>query len=276
MDEETALGLYGQTRIRQFEKRAHDLFLQNLVKGTTHWGPARSGRGGGGRGDAADDYTFVTYGQHVLAGHPIPSWPSCWAARRPDAGKGGSMHLLDVSNGVLGSYAIVAPAVIANGPRGRRSTGHRPGHRLLLRDGATHRRFHEALNLAACGVPVVFICENNQYMDTRDETVTAVKQRRPTARRYGSVQIVTATTSRRSTPWPATRSRRRAGARPSLIEALTTVTAPLAGRSGNTGPPRRWASGWHATRSPPTGRSWLPRVGEAAWTRSTPRPRQRG
>ena len=42
MDEATALGLYrAMTRIRQFEKRAHDLFLQNLVKGTTHLGPAR-------------------------------------------------------------------------------------------------------------------------------------------------------------------------------------------------------------------------------------------
>ena len=39
MDEQAALGLYRtMTRIRQFEKRAHDLFLQNLVKGTTHMG----------------------------------------------------------------------------------------------------------------------------------------------------------------------------------------------------------------------------------------------
>jgi acetoin:2,6-dichlorophenolindophenol oxidoreductase subunit alpha len=39
MDTEEALGLYRtMTRLRQFEKRAHDLFLQNLVKGTTHLG----------------------------------------------------------------------------------------------------------------------------------------------------------------------------------------------------------------------------------------------
>ena len=39
MDTEAALGLYRtMTRLRQFEKRAHDLFLQNLVKGTTHLG----------------------------------------------------------------------------------------------------------------------------------------------------------------------------------------------------------------------------------------------
>ena len=45
MDEATALGLYQtMTRIRQFEKRAHDLFLQNLVKGTTHLGARRRSR----------------------------------------------------------------------------------------------------------------------------------------------------------------------------------------------------------------------------------------
>ena len=46
-------------------------------------------------------------------------------------------------------------------------------------DGATNiGAFHEALNLAAVwALPVVFICENNQYMEyTAIETVTAVKQ----------------------------------------------------------------------------------------------------
>ena len=37
--EQTALDMYRKmTELRQFEKRAHDLFLQNLVKGTTHLG----------------------------------------------------------------------------------------------------------------------------------------------------------------------------------------------------------------------------------------------
>ena len=40
MDEATALGLYQtMTRIRQFEKRAHDLFLQNLVRISIPFGP---------------------------------------------------------------------------------------------------------------------------------------------------------------------------------------------------------------------------------------------
>ena len=101
-------------------------------------------------------------------------------------GKGGSMHLLDVSNGVLGSYAIIgAQLVIANGTAWSaqyRGTGQVTV--CFFGDGATNiGAFHEALNLAAVwALPVVFICENNHYMEyTAIETVTAVK--RPAADR---------------------------------------------------------------------------------------------
>ena len=64
MDEATALDLYRtMTRIRQFEKRAYDLFLQNLVKGTTHLGTGQEAVAAGvAPGDAPDDYTFVPTG----------------------------------------------------------------------------------------------------------------------------------------------------------------------------------------------------------------------
>ena len=120
---------------------------------------------------------------------------------------------------MLGSYAIVgAQLVIANGAAWSaqyRGTGQVTV--CFFGDGATNiGAFHEALNLAAVwALPVVFICENNQYMEyTAIETVTAVKQ--PAADRASAYGLAprssTATTSRRSTRWPATRSRRRAGA----------------------------------------------------------------
>jgi pyruvate dehydrogenase E1 component alpha subunit len=236
MDEATALGLYrAMTRIRQFEKRAHDLFLQNLVKGTTHLGTGQEAVAAGvAQAMRPDDYTFVTYRghNHVLArGTPMTPVMAELLGRENGLmrGKGGSMHLLDVSKGVLGSYAIVgAQLVIANGAAW--SAQYRGTSQVIVcffGDGATNiGAFHEALNLAAVwALPVVFICENNQYMEyTAIETVTAVKH--PAADRapaYGlspqlvdgnDVEAVYATAA-------AAIEKARGGGGPSLIEALT-------------------------------------------------------
>ena len=236
MDEATALDLHrAMTRIRQFEKRAHDLFLQNLVKGTTHLGTGQEAVAAGvAQAMRPDDYTFVTYRghNHVLArGTPMTPVMAELLGRENGLmrGKGGSMHLLDVSKGVLGSYAIVgAQLVIANGAAW--SAQYRGTGQVIVcffGDGATNiGAFHEALNLAAVwALPVVFICENNQYMEyTAIETVTAVKH--PAADRapaYGlspqlvdgnDVEAVYATAA-------AAIEKARGGGGPSLIEALT-------------------------------------------------------
>src|SRR5262249_48405875 len=187
MDEATAFGLYRtMTRIRQFEKRAHDLFLQNLVKGTTHLGTGQEAVAAGvAAAMRPGDYTFVTYRghNHVLARGTAMTPVMAELLGRDNGlmrGKGGSMHLLDVSKGVLGSYAIVgAQLVIANGAAW--SAQYRGSGQVIVcffGDGATNiGAFHEALNLAAVwALPVVFVCENNQYMEyTAIETVTAVK-----------------------------------------------------------------------------------------------------
>src|SRR5713226_3702763 len=187
MDEVTALDLYRtMTEIRLFEKRAYDLFLQNLVKGTTHLGTGQEAIAAGVAGAMRkDDYTFVTYRghAHVLArGTPMTPVMAELLGRENGLmhGKGGSMHLLDVASGVLGSYAIIgAQLVIANGTAW--SAQYRGSGQVtvcFLGDGATNiGAFHEALNLAAVWtLPVVFICENNRYMEyTAIDTVTAVK-----------------------------------------------------------------------------------------------------
>src|ERR1700730_1444482 len=110
------------TELRQFEKRAHDLFLQNLVKGTTHLGTGQEAIAAGvAQARNADDYTFTTYRghTHVLArGTPMTPVMAELLGRENGLvhGKGGSMHLLDVSHGILGAYAIIgAQLVIANG-----------------------------------------------------------------------------------------------------------------------------------------------------------------
>jgi pyruvate dehydrogenase E1 component alpha subunit len=236
MDEATALGLYQtMTRIRQFEKRAHDLFLQNLVKGTTHLGTGQEAVAAGvAAAMRADDYTFVTYRghNHVLARGTAMTPVMAELLGRENGlmrGKGGSMHLLDVSRGVLGSYAIIgAQLVIANGTAWSaqyRGTGQVTV--CFFGDGATNiGAFHEALNLAAVwALPVVFICENNRYMEyTAIETVTAVKQ--PAADRasaYGlAPQIVDGNDVEAVYAMSGDAiEKARQGGGPSLIEALT-------------------------------------------------------
>ena len=53
--------------MRQFEKRAYDLFMQNLVKGTSHLSLGHGGDRGrrSARRCGADDYTFATYRGHA-------------------------------------------------------------------------------------------------------------------------------------------------------------------------------------------------------------------
>jgi pyruvate dehydrogenase E1 component alpha subunit len=95
-------------------------------------------------------------------------------------GKGGSMHLTSVEHDVFGSYAIVgAHLPIACGAAWRAQyLGEKDVSVCFFGDGTTNiGAFHEALNFAAVWkLPVVFVCENNLYMEyTPIGEVTAVK-----------------------------------------------------------------------------------------------------
>ena len=234
--DETALDLYRKMiEIRLFEQRAYDLFLQNLVKGTSHLGIGQEAVAAGVSAAMTDgDYTFVTYRghAHVLArGTPMTPVLAELLGRENGLmhGKGGSMHLLDVSRGVLGAYAIVgAQLVIANGAAW--SAQYRGSGQVtvcFLGDGTTNiGAFHEALNLAAVwGLPVVFICENNQYMEyTPIASVTAVP--RPAADRapaYGLEPVVVDGNDVEAVYYCALEAitAAREGGGPALIEALT-------------------------------------------------------
>ena len=111
-------------------------------------------------------------------------------------GKGGSMHLTSVEHDVLGSYAIIgAHLPIACGSAWRAQyLGEKDVSVCFFGDGTTNiGAFHEALNFAAVWkLPVVFVCENNLYMEyTPIGEVTAVKH--PAADRaaaYGLERIV--------------------------------------------------------------------------------------
>src|SRR2546429_5036147 len=114
VDLRTALALYRQLiRLRRFEKRAYALFMQNLVKGTSHLSLGMEAIAAGfAEAMASDDYTFATYRGHghaLARGAPMAAVMGELLGRANGLmhGKGGSMHLTDVEHGMMGSYAIV-------------------------------------------------------------------------------------------------------------------------------------------------------------------------
>ncbi len=82
-------------------------------------------------------------------------------------GKGGSMHIADFSQGIIGANGIVSSGIpIAVGAAlSIRMRGTDQVAVSFFGDGATAEgSFHEALNLASLWqVPVIFVCQNNLY-----------------------------------------------------------------------------------------------------------------
>lgn len=88
-------------------------------------------------------------------------------------GKGGSMHLVDVAAGVMGTSAVVG-TTIPNAVGYALGVKHQGNDGLVASffgDGATEEGvFHESLNFAALkGLPVLFVCENNGYAIHSDQ-----------------------------------------------------------------------------------------------------------
>jgi TPP-dependent pyruvate/acetoin dehydrogenase alpha subunit len=236
LDLDVRLAMYRtMVECRQFETRAQELFFEGLVRGTTHLGIGQEAVAAGfAAAMRADDYTFATYRghNHALArGAPMgPLYAELFGrATGLMGGKGGSMHITDVEHHMMGSYAIVgAHLPIALGAAW--SAQYRKSGQVaacFFGDGTTNiGAFHEALNMAVVwNVPVVFICENNQYMEyTPIAAVTAVG--RPAADRasaYGLEPIVVDGNDVEAVHEIGVHAfeRARAGDGPSLVEALT-------------------------------------------------------
>lgn len=104
-------------------------------------------------------------------------------------GKGGSMHMADVTKNFWGGHAIVGAhlpiaAGLALGDQYQKNDGVTI---CMFGDGATNiGYFHEALNLSKVwNLPVLWVCENNQYgMGTAVERASAVSEIRQKAEGY--------------------------------------------------------------------------------------------
>jgi pyruvate dehydrogenase E1 component alpha subunit len=230
------LALYrSQIRLREAEQRAYDLFLQNLVKGTSHLSLGQEAIAAGfAEAMRKGDLSFCTYRGHahtLARGVPVEKVLGELMQRDNGLmrGKGGSMHLTSEEHGVMGCYAIIgAHLPIACGAAWRAQyRGDTDVTVCFFGDGTTNiGAFHEALNFAAVWkLPVVFVCENNFYMEyTPIADVTAVEH--PAADRaasYGLERIVIDGNDADAVYREAQKAyaKARAGQGPSLIECLT-------------------------------------------------------
>ena len=264
VDSATLLTWYEQmSLIRATEKAAHDLFLRGLVKGTTHLAAGHEAVAVGTSAALQPaDYVFATYRghHHALARGATPE--ECLAELMSKAtgicgAKGGSMHLTKADHHMMGSYAIVGAhlpmAVGAAWSAVLRGTDEVAV--AFFGDGATNiGAFHEALNLAAVWkLPVLFVCENNLYMEyTPIGSVTSVAN--PAADRAAANGLPASMVDGNDVlavhdvAAEAVARARVAAARRSLRRGRTDTTDTAGPTRGSTGRQRTFPNGWRAIR----------------------------
>lgn len=174
LNKELASSIYaGMYRIRRFEEEVFEFYKRGLMPGLAHLYIGEEAVAAGAcAAIRPDDFISSTHRGH---GHLV--------ARGADTkrmmaeilgketgycrGKGGSMHIMDMSLGILGANGIVGGGIpIATGAG--YSCKYRGTDQVVLcffGDGASNEgTFHESVNMAAAwDLPVVYIIENNLY-----------------------------------------------------------------------------------------------------------------
>lgn len=197
MSKEKLIHMYRQMwLIRYFEEKVDEFFKRGLIYGTTHLCIGQEATAVGAcavlkEGDKITS-THRGHGHCIAIGSSIYKMMAELFGRTTGycKGKGGSMHIADVEKGNLGANGIVGGSIpLAVGSALRAQMKNASDVTLcFFGDGATNEgSFHEALNMASIWqLPVVFICENNQYgMSSSVSDMTNVKQLSIRAKSYG-------------------------------------------------------------------------------------------
>lgn len=161
--------------IRYCEERIQELFLENVIRGTTHLCIGQEAVSVGmaalvdaKRGDTVT-CTYRGHGHALALGMPLKTMMAEMMGKAAGCskGKGGSMHLTDMSIGLIGTFAIVGAGLpVTNGAALTAQIKKTGAVSIsIFGDGTANiGAWHEAVNLAAVWkLPAVFICENNLY-----------------------------------------------------------------------------------------------------------------
>ena len=183
-------------KIRAFELQVVDLYKHNLIRGSTHvyLGEEAIATGVCAALQPADLIVSTHRGHgHVLAKGGQPNRMMAELLGRYAGyckGKGGSMHIADLDLGILGANGIVGGG-LALAAGAALSCQYRGTDQVVVcffGDGAFNEgTFHESANLAALWrLPLIFVCEDNQYaLSTRTTRAASVADLSVRAAGYG-------------------------------------------------------------------------------------------
>jgi acetoin:2,6-dichlorophenolindophenol oxidoreductase subunit alpha len=159
--------------IRAFEEKAEQLYMLGKIHGTMHLSIGMEASAVGSiLALKPDDYILSTHRGHghcIAKGADLKLMMAEFMGKEAGycRGRGGSMHIADVEGGNLGANGVVGGGIPIAVGVGLGLKMQKTDKVILcfFGDGAANTgAFHEALNMTAIyELPVVFVCENNQY-----------------------------------------------------------------------------------------------------------------
>src|SRR3990172_9029314 len=172
--------------IRRFEEAAAKAYAQGKIGGFLHLSIGQESVCAGAIAALEDtDWLFCSYREH---GHALARGITPRAAMAElygkatgcSKGRGGSMHLFDASKAFLGGHAIVGghvPLAVGTAFASKYRNDGRVTACFFGEGSISQGAFHEGASLAALWkLPVILLCENNQYaMGTSIERSVSVK-----------------------------------------------------------------------------------------------------
>jgi pyruvate dehydrogenase E1 component alpha subunit len=171
--EKLAWMLQRMCEIRYFEEKAEDLYIRGLVHGTMHLSIGQEAGSVGSIATLRPEDLIIHHhrghGHTIAKGANLTIMMAEFLGRETGycRGRGGSMHIADIAGGNLGATGVVGGGIPTAVGIALALQMHRSNQILLsyFGDGATNEgEFHESLNMASTWkLPVVFICDNNQY-----------------------------------------------------------------------------------------------------------------
>lgn len=165
--------LYQMYLIRTFEETAQQLYFAGKIHGTMHLYVGEEAVAVGAmaalRADDLITSTHRGHGHAIAKGQDINEMMAELLGKETGVchGRGGSMHMADLSLGSLGANGVVGGGLPLAVGAGLSLKLHKADQVVIcfFGDGASNiANFHESLNMAAIWeLPVIFLCENNQY-----------------------------------------------------------------------------------------------------------------
>jgi len=178
---EQLLGAYRAMRtIREFEERVHAEFATGEIPGFVHLYAGEEASAAGVCGNLDDRDTIASthrgHGHCIARGVDVAEMMAEIYGRRTGSchGKGGSMHIADLSRGMLGANGIVGggPPLICGTALAAKLKGTGGVSVAFFGDGGSNQGTTlESMNLASVwNLPAIFVAENNGYAETTSST----------------------------------------------------------------------------------------------------------